>query len=415
MEGPRRLDRRKFLKGMLQTAAVAAVSAPILEEARLSAPDFQIWQRERSERMRFDRFSGLAPAERERIITKEVEEVGAFIRGPEGKRILESGTDDEIGALMTILPPLLHDHIKGTRYDIDKDHWPSTVVNVSHWKRFTPQIEPDHSSRETLNKHLGDDKYGNGFLVDEQTLVTNQHVVGAAIPSLKEFLQKTEPGNEINHRAQTQLDSIAHRTDETGIDVATLQIPTDSPFLQHTHNKLTSLHNDDIHGRLVITTGIKPDDSSERDGTKVYVAMAIRVTPHLTDFLARHNIDPAPTGRPIPPHLKNKVIDPSSRSFIHLLPPGESTRHRTPSETGSRLLDQIIGKPAPEFKKDVHASGMSGSPVLMGNEVVGINHRITNIAFKNTCFDIAYFHGPDELRESINDPQRCMPTEWPTQ
>jgi hypothetical protein len=419
MEGPRRLDRRKFLKGMLQTAAVAAVSAPILEEARLSAPDFQIWQRERSERMRFDRFSGLAPAERERLITKEVEEVGAFIRGPEGERILESGTDDEIGALLTMLPPLLREHMEGTKFDTTRDQWPSVVINAGEWKNFVPNLMGHGDSRETLNKQLFGRPYGNGFYLDNKTIVTNVHVPAVAFSHLKKYLGSF-PQNEINKNAQAKLDAITHRSQETGIDIMKLSLPDDhvpATTLQIEPDKHT---NEDIQGRLIMAAGMKPDDTSAPDGTKVYPSIAIRVTPHLANFIYRHSIEPSLKIKPEQADTQREerhtpVADPITKSFLFLLPPGESTRHRESSFTGSRLIDRILQKGEPQYKADLHVNGMSGSPVLMDGNIVGINHRVNSLTFKNTCFDVCFFHGPDEIKEALNDSAMAMPTEWPTQ
>lgn len=419
MEGPRHLDRRKFLKGILQTAAVAAVPVSILGESHLRAPDFQIWQRERSERMRFDRLNGLAPAEREKLISKEVNEVGAFIRGPEGKRILESGTDDEIGALLTILPPLLREHIEGTKFDTTREQWPSVVINAGEWKNFIPDLIGRGNSRETLSKRLSGHPHGNGFYLNNKTIVTNVHVPAVAFSHLKKYLGSF-PQNEINKNAQAKLDAITDRSQEAGIDIMTLSLPDDhipAATLQMTPDKHT---NADIQGRLIVAAGMKPDDTSAPDGTKVYPSIAIRVTPHLANFIYRHSIEPGLVRKPEQTdtqkeEIRTPAVDPITKSFLYLLPPGESTRHREASLTGSRLLDRVLQKGEPQYMPDLHASGMSGSPVLMDGDIVGINHRVNSLAFKNTCFDVCFFHGPDEIKEALNDSTMTMPTEWPTQ
>ena len=51
-------------------------------------------------------------------------------------RILEAGTDEEIFALLRLAPPILREHISGTKYDIPKENWPSVAVRSS----FVPEL-----------------------------------------------------------------------------------------------------------------------------------------------------------------------------------------------------------------------------------------------------------------------------------
>ncbi|MBI2030949.1 twin-arginine translocation signal domain-containing protein, partial [Candidatus Kaiserbacteria bacterium] len=228
MEGPRKtgkekISRRDFLKGI---ASIAATTASVAEigEVHLRIPDFQILKKERDARRRFERFDGLNAQEREKIITREAEEFGAFIRSKEGTRILESGTDEELSALLSNMPAILREHVKGTTYDIDPHHWPSTIVNVGEWKKFVPHIDPTHRDREAVQKSIGDKRFGNGFFIDDETLITNKHVVSAAFPYFRKYLQPY-PDSDEKREALAQMETIQSRTDATGVDITTLKAP----------------------------------------------------------------------------------------------------------------------------------------------------------------------------------------------
>src|SRR3989344_5759017 len=125
--------------------------------------DFDRYLYERKKRLQLNKLSTLSPEKKESLIDAEVSRVREFVLGPEGRRILESGSTDELWMLITMLPPILREHIAGTKYDVSPKAWPSVVI--------------PRSSTAALNvlelsqvKKVNPKSYGNGFYVDSKTL-----------------------------------------------------------------------------------------------------------------------------------------------------------------------------------------------------------------------------------------------------
>jgi len=326
--------------------AVAGALGLALE--KLSAPkldEFQQYLVDRKARLQLDKLSTFSPEKKEALIDAEVARVREFVRGPEGKRILENGTDDEVWMLITMLPPIIREHIAGTKYDVSPTAWPSVVIPDSG----TAALDVVDLSRI---KQMNPKSYGNGFYVDSKTLVTNLHVLG---------------GRSIPAREAARLE-LAAQTNALDIVYATLpkgNVAVSKPLsMQDT--------NDSVHASFVTIAGIKPDSTAAADGTKLYPGIAIRMTPNLSRFLFG---DPQASLRSLQrdAFLKN--------SFMVVLPPGE---------TGSR-----DGRRSP-------SDGMSGSPVLKSGSLAGIFRSGINgrLQHRGLLYDIGFFHGPDEIKKA---------------
>lgn len=365
------VDRRSFLRGAASFLGVQATAAGILE-TYARGPEIQNFLKERARRMRFEHWQDLSAKEREEHIEAEVAEYSAFVRSPEGHRILETGTDEEIFNLLYLAPPVLREHIVGTKYDITKENWPSVVVpSPDSGLPMTQElgVEP----RANLEKYC----IGNAVYVDERTFLSNWHVM--------------------RHRIETTGDPrVKQFNDEydKGIDALYVQLPESATPPKRTF-PLTAHADADIHGKFVAVAGIDPNESSADDGTKIYPAVAIRITKRLETFLADYNTWP-----------DNPLAE--KNSFLYIAPPGETISRRFPSITGSRALDDMFkldqrDRYTGKIRRYSYMHGTSGSPVLMNGELAGLNSRLGEIEFRGRGLDIGFFLGPDALRKAKAD------------
>jgi len=323
--------------------------------------------------MRFERFGGLSAKEREKIIAAEVEQAHSFLRSQEGKRILESGTDDEIFTLLTSMPALLREHIASTSYDIPKEKWPSVAVGVS-----SKSGEPFALGLNFGSATIAELYRANGVFVAPDVLLTNWHV----------FTRQNEQALTISVPAIHEAPDIQRLYDSQSIDAVyvhfnkpvTLEKPTSFPTIMPLSPALSDA---DVSGNLVTVAAIDPDQSAASDGTKIYPSVAIPMTKRLRTFIEQY-------GEGAGEFIQN--------GFMYIAPPGESAFRPYPSKSGSRFLDELRGHDSTAHMAFIQ--GTSGSPVLMNGKLIGLNHRRSNIEYKGIGLDVGFFHGPDALRNA---------------
>src|SRR3989344_8921474 len=108
------VPRREILKfGVGAAAALAGAGAlgvgldwAIEQNVLRNLNDFQRYIYDRKKRMQLNNLASLSVGKREALIDAEVSSVGNFLRSTEGKRILESGTTEEIWKMLIMMPPL---------------------------------------------------------------------------------------------------------------------------------------------------------------------------------------------------------------------------------------------------------------------------------------------------------------------
>ncbi len=364
-EGPSRkednveITRRGLLKAAAVVGGITAGGAAIgwgLDKAiELNAErgldSFQRYLLERKKRLQLDKLSTFSPEKKEALIDAEVERVREFILGAEGTRILESGSDDELWQLITMMPPILRDHVRNTKYDVPTPEWPS--VTVSRSKSALPVILGPEASKE---RHL--EEYGNAFYTERNTLVTNWHVLANRLP----------------HMSEREADRIDGQYSKYGLDIVHVDMPA-MRAPESIPNKTLSITETDssVHGSMVTISGIDPDRTAAADGTKLYPSMAIRMTPRLAElFISR------PKGNPRGDFDRLQY----AKSFMVLLPPGE-----TESRDGRESLP---------------VEGMSGSPVLKFGSLAGIFYASVNgrMRHRGLSYNIGFFHGPDQIKKA---------------
>ncbi len=374
------MTRRGFLRGVLGVATDAGIAA-VAGESFLRLSDFQAWSADRARRLHFPEWDTLSAAEREKRITHELHAAREFIRGSEGTRILESGSDEEIFGLINAMPAFLRDQLAGTRYEVGKGVWPSVAVGVDSDDNKPYALPLNYGKQE-----IGSLYHGNGVFVAPDTVMTNCHV----LLNDKNFAADSKsPIKEL-----PAVRSLWHKYASGPLDVAFVRF--DRPYIfedkEHTPPVFKiphSLSDRDMTGEFFTVEGIDPDPhsattSSAADGTKVYASVAIPVTKRVAEFLRRYD----------PFHIESYM----EASFLYIAPPGESMPRPYASATGSRLLDVLEGKNTRDLDYLMH--GMSGSPVFMNGQLVGINHRLGQIRFKGSDLDIGFFFGPSGLQRA---------------
>lgn len=370
----RGMTRRSLLKKLAGGVAGLAVGGG---EGVLRIPDLDAWTADRVRRMRFERWDGMPAAERERLITAEVTAVRDFIRGPEGTRILESGSDDEIFDLIYAMPALLREHLEGTRFEVGTGEWPSVAVS----------LDPDDNEVFVLGANYGPDViaktyHGNGVFVAPDTLMTNCHV----LMSEKDF----QDGSTSSLARNPALSSLWQKYTKGFADAAFVQFKGPVSLETAAHKPpvfpLAHLSDADVTGNPIMVQAIDPDRSAAKDGTKAYFSLAIPVTKRVAQFLRAYNF-----------YNTDQYVQ---ASFMYIRPPGESMRRPFASKTGSRLLDFIMNKE--RVGQEAFGQGTSGSPVFMDGKLVGLNHRAGQIRYKGIDLDVAFFLGPTELQQARN-------------
>ena len=350
--GEIRITRRDFLGAGAAVAAVGALGWGLDKAIELnterSLDNFDRYLLERKRRLQLDKLSTFSPEKREALIDAEIARVREYVLGEEGKRILESGSDDEIWMLITMLPPMLREHITGTKYDVSAKEWPSVVIPRS-------DTAGPHTVELAQAKQSNVAAFGNGFYMGPNTLVTNWHVLGNEV-------------RDISDRESDRLELVAQ---QNALDIVYAELP--GVHGASAPEPLVIRDTDDsVHASFVTIAGIKPDATAAADGTKLYPAMALRMTPRLADFFSGSPKESL-RGQQERAFYKN--------SFMFVMPPGEAAYpdgRRSPSD------------------------GMSGSPVLKSGSLAGMFRSAINgrIGHHGLWYDIGFFHGPDEIKRA---------------
>lgn len=377
------LSRRGFLKSSLSLGALGALSAAGGGEAAFRAYDIELFLKERQNRNRFENWNHLSVLEREEKIETEVKEFRDFIRSPEGERIMEEGTDDEIFSVLCSLPAYLREHVRGTKFDVPLEAFPSVAVGRTRTEEGAVAVRSVHDGFDSLKQFY----CGNGVPIDANTFITNVHV-----------LEATEYAGSETSGPTTVSDAISRGYQDAGIDVVATSFAEGSdPAICYPTREpaCLTLSDDDVHGSLVRVAGIDPDESADSDGVKIFASVALHITPRLFELLK------------YPENERMNMLN----SFLYVLPPGEAYDRLFPSPTGSRLLDFIEGKDMAELtvKRRRRAGGTSGAAVLLGPDAVGINHSCavleytpSNVPYANICLDIGFCHGPKAIQKAMN-------------
>lgn len=310
--------------------------------------------------MQINNLASLSVGKREALIDAEVASVGNFLRSTEGKRILESGTTEEIWKMLIMMPPLIREHIRGTKYDIATGEWPSVRLSRSL---------VGASQTHKLGDRFPMQSYGNGFYTGRGTLTTNWHVLGGLVGNLRSR-------NRFNQLSDTH-----------GLDIVHVEFP-ENHIEAHGPQKILSYmgRDEDVHGTLITVAGIDPDSTAGKDGTKLYPSLAVRMTPRLVDFFAPTRIGSA----------RNEMIRAElGNSFMFILPPGENESRD-------------------DMSMPIH--GMSGSPVISAGTVAGIlqagmNGRTVNKQL-GLEINIGFFHGPDAIKKAKDIGLTYKASEW---
>lgn len=366
-EGPR-LSRRAFLRGSLSSAVAYAAGA----ETLLRLPDTDAFLKDRKDRMRFDGFGSLSAQEREEKIRKEVALVHAFVRSPEGERIMNGGTPEDIFKLLAMLPPLLRKHIEGTSYEVPKDAWPSVPL-VGGLGKISVQHSRDKGTPEASF-------VGNAAYLGGGEFLTNWHVLSAAMH------EGTVPPSQYE-----QLSRLVKIHGRRGLDVVRIKMSAKSSRATGVEagRPLSvlppTIPDSNLNGSFITVASIDPDESAESDGTKAFPSVALKVTKHMANLFS-----------PNDPHWRL----PLENSYLYLMPPGEARRRPYPSRSGSRLLDFLQANKLPASSY-WYAGGTSGSPVLKDGKLVGINYSAKQAEHHGISYDIGFFHPIGKVREAL--------------
>jgi len=351
------ITRRGLLKGAAAVGVVGGgatalgwgVEKAIERNVLRNMNDFERYIYDRKKRMQLNKLSSLSVQNRESIIDNEIAIVDDFLRSPEGRRILESGTDEEIWKVITMMPPILRDHIRGTKYDVPMHEWPSVRISKGSGKALETHGVTDLSDLQT---------YGNGFYTGPRELVTNWHVLRSYLPLFQ--------------RADISLIGYMN-----GLDVVHVEVP-ESSISKDIQRKVVSIqkNGDSLNGRMVTIAGIDPDETADKDGTKLYPSVAIKITPRLAEFFTPRQREDFEVFAESTRRLQRN-------SYIFLLPPGENE-----SKNG-------LTRPS---------MGMSGSPVINSGLLVGIFRASINGRLVNRKLglhtNIGFFHGAEEIQKS---------------
>ncbi|MBV9159241.1 MAG: twin-arginine translocation signal domain-containing protein [Candidatus Kaiserbacteria bacterium] len=347
-------SRRNLLRAGAAMGAAAALEKPTEAAAAFLGLTSEV-DAERKNRMRFERNWNAMPAtEREQLIDAEVKRAQDFIRGPEGRRILESGTDDELFKLINAMPPLLRAHVKGTKYDVSTSEWPS--VSHSYALRSAAPVTKSINSGPVT---IGATEKGNGAYLNARNYLTDWHVVEAS-PEYRPYFPDA-----------TTYENLKKLSEQHALDVVHIEMPYNNQKVNEMSKPVDLLlNNNEVHGEIVAAAGLDADATAAADGTKLYPSIAVRVTPHLAKFLGKYA------------RYKDRDVRFAENSFIIIAPPGE-------------CVDRNDGG---EWYR--YIQGMSGCPVMKGGKMAGCMHRGGLLSYNGLSIDFGLFHGPDEIRQA---------------
>lgn len=207
-------------------------------------------------------------AEREKIIDSLVQ----LYESQDTKRILESGTDEEIISLLQIWPEWLTradtDFFRGTKHDhsryVEAHGYPSFQIQANDLEDIVQGVPENRLNNPDSEKIPYGVASANAFTLtsgSDTVVVTNNHVIKAMhVPSIALAIPAE-------------------------FDVAIADIPLSSKGLSQ---PLPLEKSRDITGSLVFNYVVKNDNLSPA-GVRVRAGIAIKMTPHLFKFIQLHS------------------------------------------------------------------------------------------------------------------------------
>ena len=284
---------------------------------------------------------------------KKHEETTAFIRSEEGRRILENGSDEEIGNLLLSLSGALQEEVAASEMDPVKKFktFPSLVIEEGF-------LGSSLDMREN-NPNLGHVQ-ANAFRISSDLIMTNKHVSGVR-------------------------GDLIFATDRGGPDVAIYRVSdsvkkniAQAPILHFTGNDDTGLL-----GARITVAGNDRDEMSLPDGTKRITSLMVPATPHVINFLKKYTMAQV---------SKKSWEENKANSYIILL------------HSGTWMYTS-------NNRHVVEAAGMSGSPALFDNgDVAGIISSRIPVNIQGVVAGIGFIHAaprilaqlPEQIKTKLN-------------
>lgn len=290
--------------------------------------------------------------ERERVIENKVRAVREALNSPE-VRAARMGQGDRIFSrvVRAIQFPVTPQFIKGTKFDME-------VVRKKHCVQFAYEWQ---GKNKPHLMHWISNKL-QGFKKDTEAACGNGVYFGA----LNKFLTARHNAAKATQREFSGGKRDLHVMNRGSVKCLPEQLVVDDPSLTNAH----------IDGAFVSIEGIDPDATADSEGYKSYPGVAVR--------LSREFVNSCFTTSP--PDMKEWL----ARSFMVVVPAGEATGDGN--------------------KKPI--KGMSGSPVftLHNGErtFAGIMFSVAdyNDNVTNTSYDVAFFHGIEEVRAQVQEQNR---------
>jgi|GEM_PF-2870032 len=359
---PKKPSRRDFLRSLGALASAAALPTAPKAQQRDSTPipepnDTELLEREAT-----------------------IEKVLASFQNPETKRILESGTDEELHELLTRFPPYMCDVATGyysrTKYDpmphIIGAGYPTMHIGTTPVEELLEGKDPVAFGNLDQNTVPNDPAGGQGFVMryegGKNIVLTNKHV------------------NDV-----IQLPEITELPDE--FDIAAVRVPfvrKEIPVPLEWDGKDAST---DITGSLVYNYVAKSDPLSP-EKFRIRVGIAMKMTPHLLTYLFRKKgLAPQPGENEYMQRLQNSYAVTSTAleqaEVASLFFDGTGGFHKL----RSTLAHGTSGSPYERLRPD-------GTFALTGIHFAGILIEAQDSAEKPIA--LSFMHGPDALQRVID-------------
>ena len=364
-ESPFDPERRKFLKGTVATIMAGA----------LGSLSTKAWAQETTEPETLP-----SVEERESLIDALVKSY----ESPETKRILESGTDAEIVALLKKWPEAMAraDTIfyGGTKYDprlpLGENGSPSFQIQANSLE----DVMGGASETKLNNPDTDQIPYGVGsanaltIVSGDDTLVlTNDHVVSAM-----------------------NIPTVPLRLPEE-FDVAVARIPLAARGLS---NPLHLVEQADLTGSLVFNYVVKNDDVSPW-GARVRAGVALKVTPRIVEFMRTH----APggsTGQTVGADAEQSRLQKSRMLASYMVVSTLVEEAPLPhwDIQAGEFMNQYVsfaqGSSGSAWVQPLGGQARSLAGIHWGGSI--LEHGI----FGTESIGVSFFHGPDVLRKVID-------------
>lgn len=365
-QGKPRLDRRKLLQGLLAYGTLAGTVGPQVNSISKGL-DWLYARQQNKVRMQRE-WDGKSVKEREQLMQEIRENTKRALNHPDAHAILNEGTDTEIYNLIASIPAFLRDELRGTSYDFTLEEWPTVMIGGGFgWVRDR-DISPTPPSNPAQTKQEMSQFYnGNGIFISDDELLSNHHVVENLLP--------------YNHPETQRLEYLRA---ETKTDAALVKFPSNRKP-RHAYPREEWADEKDFQGEIFINPAIDPDWSSATDGTKLAISAAIRVTPHLADYLKR----------------KTKLGESASElvgSYLYIRPPGEYFHM-------PKALQEPTQVGWGNYPSEILNCGTSGSPVFLDKKFAGLNSHHTLLegdGMNPTPLELGFFEGTRKVAKAID-------------